>query len=48
MTMLDLKPLTVAIPLREEPTGVFRVGTSKVLLEIVLRAFQAGTVDPIV
>jgi hypothetical protein len=40
--MLDFEPLTVAVPIREEPTGVFRVGQSRVLLELVLRAFKAG------
>ncbi|HTU22285.1 MAG TPA: hypothetical protein VMG10_29875 [Gemmataceae bacterium] len=43
MTTLDFEPLTVAVPLREEPAGVFRVGCSRVLLELVLRAFKAGT-----
>ncbi len=42
MTMLDFEPLTVAVLLREEPPGVFRVGKSRVLLELVLRAFKAG------
>jgi hypothetical protein len=42
MTMLDFEPLIVAVPLREEPPGVFRVGKSRVLLELVLRAFKAG------
>jgi uncharacterized protein (DUF433 family) len=42
MTTLDFEPLTVAVPLREEPEGVFRVGRSRVLLELVLRAFKAG------
>jgi hypothetical protein len=42
MTMLDFEPLTVAVPLREDPPGVFRVGKSRVLLELVLRAFKAG------
>jgi hypothetical protein len=42
MTTLDFEPLTVAVPLREEPAGVFRVGHSRVLLELVLRAFKAG------
>ena len=42
MTMLDFEPLTVAVPLREGPPGVFRVGRSRVLLELVLRAFKAG------
>jgi hypothetical protein len=42
MTTHDFEPLTVAVPLREEPDGVFRVGNSRVLLELVLRAFKAG------
>ena len=42
MTTLDFEPLTVAVPLREEPAGVFRVGKSRVLLELLLRAFKAG------
>jgi uncharacterized protein (DUF433 family) len=42
MTTLDFEPLTVAVPLREEPAGVVRVGNSRVLLELVLRAFKAG------
>ena len=42
MTTLDFEPLTVAVPLREEPPGIFRVGKSRVLLELVLRAFKAG------
>ena len=42
MTTLDFEPLTVAVPLREEPPGVLRVGKSRVLLELVLHAFKAG------
>src|SRR6516162_5981821 len=42
MTTLDFEPLTVVVPLREEPAGVLRVGNSRVLLELVLRAFKAG------
>lgn len=42
MTTVDFEPLTVTVPLREDPPGVFRVGTSRVLLELVLRAFKAG------
>jgi hypothetical protein len=42
MTTTDFEPLTVPVPLREEPPGVFRVGKSRVLLELVLRAFKAG------
>jgi uncharacterized protein (DUF433 family) len=40
MTIVDFEPL--AVPLREEPEGVYRVGKSRVLLELVIRAFQAG------
>src|SRR6516162_8015108 len=42
MTTLDFEPLTVAVPLREDPPGAVRVGSSRVLLELVLRAFKAG------
>jgi hypothetical protein len=42
MTTVDFEPLTVVVPLREEPPGVLRVGNSRVLLELVLRAFKAG------
>jgi uncharacterized protein (DUF433 family) len=42
MTTLDFEPLTIAVPLREEPAGVLRVGKSRVLLELVLHAFKAG------
>jgi uncharacterized protein (DUF433 family) len=42
MKMVDFEPLTVVVPLWEDPAGVFRVGKSRVLLELVLRAFQHG------
>ncbi len=42
MTIVDFAPLTIDVPLREEPAGVIRVGKSRVLLELVIRAFQAG------
>lgn len=42
MATVNLEPLTVAVPLWEDPPGVFRVGSSRVLLELVLRAFQRG------
>jgi hypothetical protein len=42
MTAVDFEPLTVAVPLREDPPGVFRVGNSRVLLELVLTAFKRG------
>jgi uncharacterized protein (DUF433 family) len=42
MTTVDFKPLSVTVPLWEDPAGVFRVGKSRVLLELVLRAYQRG------
>ena len=42
MTTIDFEPLSVTMPLWEDPPGVFRVGRSRVLLELVLRAFQRG------
>src|SRR5437764_10530934 len=42
MTTVDFEPLSVVVPLNEDPPGVFRVGNSRVLLELVLRAFQRG------
>jgi hypothetical protein len=42
MTALDFQPLSVAIALTEDPPGVFRVGNSRVLLELVLLAFLRG------
>jgi hypothetical protein len=42
MTTVDFEPLSVAVPLREDPPGVFRVGQSRVLLELVIRAFKDG------
>src|SRR5262249_10986477 len=42
MTVLERRPLTLPVPLREEPAGVLRVGQSRVLLELVIRAYQRG------
>ena len=42
MTILEQRPLTLSVPLREEPPGVLRVGNSRVLLELVIRAHQQG------
>ena len=42
MTVLEQRPLTLSIPLLEEPPGVLRVGKSRVLLELVIRAHQRG------
>src|SRR5216683_281195 len=42
MTTVDFEPLTVTVPLWEDPPGVFRVGKSRVLLELVLSSFKRG------
>jgi hypothetical protein len=42
MTTVDFEPLSVAVPLREDPPGIFRVGSSRVLVELVLGAFKSG------
>ncbi|MGO8750310.1 MAG: DUF433 domain-containing protein [Thermoguttaceae bacterium] len=42
MTTVDFEPLSVTVPLREHPPGVFRVGNTRVLLELVLAAFKRG------
>jgi uncharacterized protein (DUF433 family) len=42
MSVLEQKPVTLAVPLREEPAGVLRVGQGRVLLELVIRAYQRG------
>ena len=42
MSALEQTPLTLSIPLREEPPGVLRVGKSRVLLELVIGAHQRG------
>lgn len=43
MTVLEQQqPLSLPIPLYEDPPGVFRVGKGRVLLELVIRAFQRG------
>ena len=38
--MPTVEPVTV--PLREEPAGVLRIGDTRVLLEVVVHAFQCG------
>jgi uncharacterized protein (DUF433 family) len=43
MAVLEQKPLTLSVPLREEPPGVLRVGKSRVLLELVIRAYERGS-----
>ena len=42
MTVLQQQPPSLPIPIYEDPPGVFRVGKSRVLLELVIRAFQRG------
>jgi hypothetical protein len=42
MPTVDFEPLTVTVPLSEDPPGIYRVGNSRVLLELVLRAFKRG------
>jgi uncharacterized protein (DUF433 family) len=42
MAILQQHPLTVSVPLREEPQGVWRVGKSRVLLDLVIHAHQHG------
>lgn len=42
MTTVDFEPLTIEVPLWEDPPGVFRVGKSRVLLELVIGAFKRG------
>jgi hypothetical protein len=42
MTTVDFEPLTLEVPLWEDPPGVFRVGKSRVLLELVIGAFKRG------
>ncbi len=42
MTTVDFEPLTVVVSLREDPPGVFRIGDTRVLLEMVLDAFKRG------
>lgn len=42
MSTVDFEPLTIAVPIWEDPPGVFRVGDSRVLLELVLAAFKRG------
>ena len=42
MSTVDFEPLSVNVPLSEDPPGVFRVGESRVLLELVIGAFKQG------
>jgi uncharacterized protein (DUF433 family) len=42
VTSVDFEPLTISVPLREEPAGVLRVDKTRVLLALVLRAYKDG------
>lgn len=42
MTLLESQPIMLPVPLYEDPPGVLRVGRSRVLLELVIRAHQRG------
>jgi uncharacterized protein (DUF433 family) len=42
VSTVDFEPLSVNVPLSEDPPGVFRVGESRVLLELVIGAFKRG------
>jgi uncharacterized protein (DUF433 family) len=42
MALTEEQPATLAVPLRREAGGAIRVGESRVLLELVIRAFQEG------
>jgi hypothetical protein len=42
MTSASFEPLCVNVPLSEDPPGIFRVGESRVLLELVISAFKNG------
>ena len=39
---MSLTSPTVTVPLREDATGALRVGDTRVLLELVIRAFEDG------
>jgi uncharacterized protein (DUF433 family) len=42
VTLLEKQPLSLPIPLREDPPGVLRLGKSRVLLDLVIRAHRRG------
>lgn len=44
MNTVDFEPLSVTVPLYEDPPGVLRVGDSRVLLELVIQEFRNGAV----
>ncbi|MCQ3932333.1 MAG: hypothetical protein DPW16_17930 [Chloroflexi bacterium] len=35
-------PIAIDVPLRQDPSGKIRVGGTRVLLELVIHAFQSG------
>ncbi len=42
MSVMELEPATITVPLRRDPAGAIRVGETRVLLELVIRAFDEG------
>ena len=42
MVPIEQQPATLSVPLRRDAGGAIRVGESRVLLELVIRAFQEG------
>lgn len=42
MSILKDPPILLSIPIREEPTGILRVGQGRVLLDLVIRAHRRG------
>src|SRR5262245_54509043 len=42
VSTVDFEPLTIGVPIWEDPPGEFRVGDSRVLLELILDAFKRG------
>lgn len=42
MTILAEQLPTLAVPLQQDPRGILRVGGSRILLELVIYAFQQG------
>jgi uncharacterized protein (DUF433 family) len=42
MILTEQQPATLSVPLRQDASGTIRVGESRVLLELVIRAFQEG------
>ena len=42
MVLTEQQPAILSVPLRHDAGGTIRVGESRVLLELVIRAFQEG------